>query len=267
MDRTSLPNGVPLVSVVTPMFNAANHIALAYDSLATQACQDWEWLVVDDASTDGGPALVTDLADRDPRVRLVSAPKNVGAGVARNLGIESSRGRLIAFLDADDVWRPFKLDTQLAYMQTTQAYFTFTGFWYMPSSGQMDGTVVHVPHELTYREALKNTTILTSTVMIDTLRVTKDQLRFPDLRRGQDTALWWHLLRTVGPAVGLDESLTGYRQNPDSLSANRVKALKRTWALYRDVEGIPLGRSAWYFAHYVLRATARRRGRITVRFS
>jgi teichuronic acid biosynthesis glycosyltransferase TuaG len=256
--------GTPLVSVITPNFNGARHLDSTRAALQQQEVQDWEWLVVDDGSTDGSVELVAAWSASDARIHLLRAPSNAGAGPARNLGTAHSRGRYVAFLDADDVWEESKLREQLAFMEASGALFSYTSFRYMPETGGAAGVIAKVPQRMRYRDALKNTAILTSTVMIDTHGIQRSEIEFPDVRRGQDTALWWRLLRTYGPASGVQRPLTGYRQNPGSLSAHRGTALRRTWFLYREVERLSRPRAAWCFINYVWNAVRRRGGRVRV---
>ena len=93
----------PRISVIVPLYNKAPYVRRALDSISRQTFSDLEVIVVDDGSTDEGPALVS--AYGDERVRIV-AQVNLGPGAARNRGIERARGELIAFLDADDEWLP-----------------------------------------------------------------------------------------------------------------------------------------------------------------
>jgi glycosyltransferase involved in cell wall biosynthesis len=98
------------VSVVIPAFNAAAYLGGAIDSVLAQTSRDLEVIVVDDGSSDGTPALA---ARYDSPVRWLRQD-NRGVAAARNRGIAESRGRFVAFLDADDLWRPEKLERQLA---------------------------------------------------------------------------------------------------------------------------------------------------------
>jgi GT2 family glycosyltransferase len=93
----------PRLSVIIPLYNKAPHVRRALDSVAAQTFTDFEAIVVDDGSTDGGARAVAEFAD--PRFRLVSQ-RNAGPGAARNRGIREARGELLAFLDADDEWLP-----------------------------------------------------------------------------------------------------------------------------------------------------------------
>lgn len=92
-----------LVSIIVPSFNKRNFLELMWNSVRTQTDGRWELLVVDDASTDGSPELLRDLAGHDERVRIIVLPENAGANRCRNRGIQEARGAYVIFLDADDV--------------------------------------------------------------------------------------------------------------------------------------------------------------------
>lgn len=107
---------LPLVSVIIPAYNAAQHLPQALDSALGQTWRHLEVIVVDDGSTDATSDIVQTAAARDPRVRLIRQA-NAGVGAARNTGIHAARGRYIAPLDADDLWAPRKLELQVAEME------------------------------------------------------------------------------------------------------------------------------------------------------
>jgi glycosyltransferase involved in cell wall biosynthesis len=97
-----------LFSVVIPLYNKSPHIKKAIDSVLAQSYDNFELIVVDDGSTDGGADIVSQIAD--PRIHLVHQ-KNAGVSAARNKGIELAQSDYIAFLDADDYWMPDHLET------------------------------------------------------------------------------------------------------------------------------------------------------------
>jgi len=107
----------PRVSVICIFFQAERFLAEAIDSVLAQHFADFELLLVDDGSTDGGTALAQDYAARDPaKVRYLDHPghANLGMSATRNRGIANTRGSLVTFIDADDVWRPAKLAEQVS---------------------------------------------------------------------------------------------------------------------------------------------------------
>lgn len=105
----------PLVSVVIPLHNGEETIQRTLASVLDQSWSNLEVVVVDDGSTDDGPALVGRCAALDRRVRLVRQA-NAGVAAARNLGARDARGDFLAFVDADDLWAPEKIELQMAAM-------------------------------------------------------------------------------------------------------------------------------------------------------
>lgn len=104
---------MPSVSVIIPTYNRRDFVREAMASVLAQTFQDFELIVVDDGSTDG----TVDVVREFPRARYLSQ-ENRGVSAARNAGVAVSRGELIAFLDADDLWQPQKLATQVAFFAT-----------------------------------------------------------------------------------------------------------------------------------------------------
>ncbi|BAZ09728.1 family 2 glycosyl transferase [Calothrix sp. NIES-4071] len=132
-------NSKPLVSAITIFFNCEKFIEEAIESVLAQTYDNWELLLVDDGSSDGSTAIALQYAQRYPQIRYLEHPnhQNRGMSATRNLGIRNALGEYIAFLDADDVWLPQKLEQQLATMQSqpeadivfgpTQRWYSWTG--------------------------------------------------------------------------------------------------------------------------------------------
>lgn len=252
-------NRAPAVSIITPVYNVEKWIEETLDSVRAQTFPDWELLLVEDCSTDRTVPVIEKYLERtgEDRIRLIRQEKNGGAARARNRGVQEAAGRCIAYVDADDLWEPEKLEHQLAFMEEHGAAFSFTGYEFADEYGKGLGKIVRVPERLDYQEALKNTTIFTSTVMFDTERIPKEELEMPVIK-SEDTALWWRILRRGYLAYGLDENLVKYRRAGKTLSSNKLEAIRRIWNLYRRAEGLSVPRSARYFCYWAVRAVKRR---------
>ena len=248
-----------LVSIIVPVYNAGKWIEDTILSVRSQTYMDWELILVDDGSTDNSVEEIRRfMTDGEDRIRLIDAgAKNCGAAHARNRGVEEAKGRYICYIDADDLWSPDKLEKQLAFMEENDAAFSFTGYEFADESGVGVQKIVRVPKTITYKQALKNTTIFTSTVMFDMDKLTKDDIMMPEVP-SEDTATWWKVLKKTGRAYGLDEQLTLYRRGSGTLSSNKMTAVQRIWNLYRNVEGLGVIYSAYCFVFWAVHAVARR---------
>lgn len=245
------------ISIVVPVYNAGKFLEETIACVRDQTYENWELLLVDDCSTDNSLSLIENWRQKDGRIHPVRQERNQGAARARNRGVAEASGRYIAFLDADDLWVSRKLETELAFMRRRQAAFVFTGYEFADEAGKGLGKVVKVPASLDYRQALKNTTIFTSTTLFDTRLINKELLRMPDIR-SEDTAAWWNILRNGYTAYGLDENLVLYRRSAGTLSSDKLEAVRRIWRLYREAEGLSVIYSAYNFLFYAVRAVLRR---------
>lgn len=260
MEKMSMEKGAEtLVSIIVPIYNIEKYIAETIACVRAQTYENWELLLIEDCSTDNTVSVIERYLEQaaDDRIRLIRQEANVGAARTRNRGLEEAKGRYIAYLDADDLWLPEKLERQLLFMQDKQAAFSFTSYEFADEGGKGTGKVVKVPASLTYREALKNTTIFTTTVIFDTEKISKELLIMPVIK-SEDTALWWKVLRNGYVAYGLNENLVKYRRAGKSLSSNKLEAIRRIWNLYRKAEGMGVISSAYHFCFWAVRAVLRR---------
>lgn len=247
------------ISIIVPVYNAVRFIRETMDCVVAQTYPHWELLLVEDGSSDGTVEEIEKyIAEKcETRIRLIKQPANMGAAKARNRGLKEAKGRFIAYLDADDLWVPEKLEKELAFQQEKKAAFVFTGYEFADEHGNGTGKIVHVPEVLTYKQALSNTTIFTTTVMFDREKIATELLEMPDIK-SEDTALWWKVLRNGYTAYGLNENLARYRRAGKSLSSNKLEAVRRIWNLYRKAEGLGVFRSVWHFCFWAVRAVMRR---------
>lgn len=255
MSREEIILNKPKVSVITPVYNAEKFLSETIESVLNQTNKSFEYLLVDDCSTDYSANIIQEYAKNDSRIKYIKLRENSGAAVARNTGLENATARYIAFIDSDDMWYPEKLEKQLNFMQDENKAFTYTKYERISEEGELLGAP-GFPSKLNYSGLLKNTAIACSTVVID--REVIGDFRMPLVRKGQDTATWLKILKTHDYAYLIDEVLNQYRTRKGSLSSNKTGALKRTWNTYRNIEKLPLPKAAYYFIFYVLNAIKRR---------
>lgn len=236
-----------LVSIIMPAYNSAHMIVSSIDSVRQQDYSHWELLITDDGSTDSTVELVQQLADIDPRISIEVNPVNSGAGFSRNQSINRSKGKYIAFLDADDLWLPNKLSTQVAYMEQTGALFSYTAYQKFSDAGL--GGVIMPPTRVTHHQLLKGCVIGCLTAMYNAEVLGRQTM--PLIRKRQDMGLWLKLLKLCDEAHGIPEVLAQYRTD-SGMSQNKLNAARYQWRLYRDVVGLNLLQCSWYFCWYAV---------------
>lgn len=247
-----------LVSIITPVYNSALYIEETVKSVQRQTYRHWEMLLVDDCSSDNSAEIIKEIAEKDTRIRYIPLDTNSGAAVARNVALENARGQYIAYLDADDIWLPEKLKNQIAFIKLNGVQFSCCDYEKIEADGSTTHKVVHMPKTITYDQLLRNTIIQTVGVIVDLSTVDKDLLVMPNIRRGQDSATWLQMLRCGVKFVGQNEVLAQYRRSPQSLSSNKLKAIKRTWNMYRNVEHLSLVKSCYCLIGWAYHATVKR---------
>lgn len=221
-----------LVSIITPVFNAAQYIEETANSIIAQSYSNWEWLVVDDCSTDDSYKILKDIASKDKRIKLMKNDTNSRAFATRNKGLENVSGKFVAFLDADDLWPADKLELQINFMISNNYFVTYTGFKrFRNIVNEEDAKIVKVPSEATYSKIISNNYIATSTVIINVNEV--GPLRMKDVYY-DDFVLWLELLGKIPFAYGINETLMYYRLSPNSLSRNKIKSAIKVYGIFRN---------------------------------
>lgn len=237
----------PLVSVITPVYNSEKYIADAVNSVLAQTYANWEMIIADDCSTDNTREVIKRFAD--PRIRYIRLEENSGGAVARNVALDAAKGKIIAFLDADDIWKHDKLEKQLKFMLENNIGFSFTAYEIL---GEKKNKIIKVPSSLNYSQFMKNTIIGTLTVMIN--RDIVGDVRLVNIRKDHDSMTWAKILREGHLAYGLNESLAYYRKVEGSISHNKFKAAKNHWNNCRNIEKLPLLKCSYYFFFYAINA-------------
>lgn len=229
-----------LVSIIMPLYNAETYVASAIESVLAQRYKCWELIIVDDCSTDRSVSIVEQYLD--PRIRLIRNESNTGAAGARNLAIEAAKGRWIAFLDSDDLWRKDKLELQLSFMEEKGAALSFTAYNVVDSNCSHITVFSPRKDRYSYDMILRHNSLGCSTVIYDTSFLGKVYMPLEAVKR-EDQACWLSILKTGVDAFCLKECLTEYRINSGSVSHNKASMIKYQWNVYRSVEKLSIIRS------------------------
>ena len=241
------------VSVIIPTYNSGKYIEECINSVINQTYTNLEIIVVDDCSNDNTLSILKKYKDK--RIKLIKLEENKGVSYARNRGIDFSSGEFICFLDSDDYWYLDKIEKQVKFMKDKKCAFSYGSYAYL--RGEKTIHIAKVPSSITYKKALGNTTIFTSTVMFDMKKLKKEDIYQSDVKLGGDSLSWWKVLKLGITAYGINDVLSVYRVGNKSLSSNKIRALKRTWKLYKYLN-IPFIKKVYYFTCYVINAIKRR---------
>ena len=248
----------PLVSIIMPCYNMATYIAESIKSVIAQTYTNWEMLIIDNVSNDNTVEIVKQFCAIDERIRLIQNEQQIGIGPSRNKAIRVAKGRFLAFLDADDIWSPEKLSTQVAFMTEKNVGFSFTSYDCIDEKGDKLQRMIRQSGDMRYHDYLHNTVIGCSTVMLNTDIV--GPVTMPDFRTSEDTATWLDILRKGYCAYSIDKILVSYRIRRQSASSNKFKAACDLWKVYRKQERLPLFKTIGCFSSYAYHALKRRFG-------
>lgn len=227
-----------LVSILIPTFNAEKFIKAAVESVQKQTYENWEMILVDDASTDETVKIIADFAQKDSRIKHYQLQTNSGNGFARNIALEKASGKYIAFLDADDLWFPEKLEKQIQFLKANNLSFTFSFYDCIDDNGNNLNRRVQTPIPLTYKQLFFCNYVGNLTAIYDADFFGKIKLQSSQKR--QDWRLWLTILKQIKTAEAVPESLALYRIRKDSISSSKFKLIKHNFGVYREFHGYNL---------------------------
>lgn len=236
-----------LVSIITPCYNASEFIGQTIESVLAQTYQNFEMIIIDDCSTDNSIDVISKYIRKDNRIKLIKLKNNSGSAVARNIGIKEAKGRYIAFLDSDDLWVPEKLIKQIAFMKTNELLVTYSSYFVIDKNGNITG-VRKARESIKYEDMLKSNHIGNLTGIYDCKLLGKI---YSEKVGHEDYTLWLKVMKIVGKTKGILEPLAMYRQLSNSLSANKIKACKWQWNIYRKFLGLNFVQSCYYLGWYI----------------
>jgi len=234
----------PTISVVIASYNYGHFLPHAIRSVQAQTLQDWECIIVDDASIDNTPEVVAEFMRKDPRIQYIRNAENVGEGRTRNLGNSMARGEFIAVLDADDWWDPEKLESQVDVMHRVPgAILCFTDKVNVSSSMRRMKScdpdwLRNVARGLHLENEIVHSSVLVSRHAVEAVKGYD-----PSLPPAADWDLWLRLMHRFKQAsfVHLHKPLVFYRVHENNMTAN----WRRLTRSERRVLQRGLTRGAW----------------------
>lgn len=217
----------PFVSIITPMYNAEKYILETIQSVLRQTYQNWEMIIVNNKSTDKSKEIVENI--NDGRVKLINLEYNSGGPARpRNIGVQNAQGKYIAFLDADDVWLPEKLEKQINFIQKEDVDIVHTLSNIIDENSIQQGFLNNrrVYNKLKYFFNEKNVLYYTNFININSvLMKTNKQIEFSEdknLVALEDWNYWIDNLQSGLTVKLLEERLLNYRLHSASASSRET---------------------------------------------
>lgn len=225
---TGAGNGSPEVTVLMAVHNGEAHLRPAIDSVLSQTFTNYEFLIIDDGSTDETPAIIASIDDA--RIRMIRNETNIGLAASLNKGLAAAKGRYVARMDADDICQPERLAKQVHFLDahsetvvlgTEMVLFGRDGevaYWRPKTDAQVKAHLLFAP-------PFAHPSVMLRKTFLDTHALRYDE----SLPTAQDYDLWERMLRISGAhGANLKEPLLSYRVHDKSISTAKLKEQRKT---------------------------------------
>lgn len=243
-------NKSPFVSIITPCFNAENSISETIESVINQTYTNWELIIIDDCSNDKSLDIIQNYAKKDDRIRYFKTDSPSGSpSIPRNIGLDNANGDYIAFLDADDIWLPEKLDRQIGYAKPNDYQFIYSNYEKINSIGERSNRIITLPKKSTFWDVIETCTIPCLTVLLHANVI--GNTRFRPIEK-EDFAFWLDILKKNVVAYNCNETLALYREQNKSRSSNKFNMIKSQWKFLRHIEGVKPFVASYFMCIYLI---------------
>jgi teichuronic acid biosynthesis glycosyltransferase TuaG len=221
------------VSVIMPYFKKKSFFKEAYYSALNQGVKNLEIIIIYDDEDHSDISYIREIINNRNNTILIINKKNFGAGISRNLGINKAKGKYIAFLDCDDIWKKNKLKCQLNFMKNNNLDISYTSYSVIDKSGYALYSV-KIKNEMTYKDFLRSCDIgLTTVVMKKSIF---DNFNFNNIKTKEDYLLWLQLSKSNYKFIGIKKILSSWRVNKNSLSNNIIQRISDSFRIYYQFE-------------------------------
>jgi len=233
-----------LVSVIVPYFKKKNYIQKTLNSVSNQTYKNLEILIIYDDKDTADLKLLKKLQKKDKRIKIIINKNTLGAGLSRNVGIKDAKGKYIAFIDSDDLWKKNKIKFQLKFMLKNDLKICHSAYEVIDLKNKIKNVRKSKTYS-NYNQLLKSCDIGLSSVMVYRKVFSKD-LIFPNLTTKEDFVLWLKLLKN-GYIIGyIDKNLTSWRNLDNSLSSSNLQKLKDGFKVYNIYMKFNIVKSFYY---------------------
>ena len=234
---------MPIVSIILPYYRKINYIKKTINSILNQSFKDFEIILIYDDENLKDLHIIEKNYKKNPKIKIIKNSKNMGAGISRNIGIKHAKGKIIAFIDADDLWLPDKLDKQTKFMQENNFDFTFCNYEKIISTKKKIKVKSSKP-TLSYIDLLKSNEIGLSTVQLSKA-IILDEL-FPPLKTKEDYVAWLKITKNNVYAHNFPHNLVIWNKTKDSLSSNFFQKISDGLKVFRKYEKFNFLKSLYY---------------------
>jgi len=219
-----------LVSIIIPYFKKKNYIKSTIKSILKQKFQNFEILIIYDDEDKSDLTFLNQIKKSDKRIRIIINNKNIGAGLSRNKAIRNCKGKFIAFIDADDLWKSEKLQKQILFMKKKNINISHTSYSIIDKWNKKIS--FRKARDLTFDDLTKSCDVGLSTVVLKKKILKKDY--FVNLRTKEDYVLWLKLSKRGYKFYALKQNLVSWRSTSESLSSSTLQKLLDGYRVYRN---------------------------------
>ncbi len=238
-----------LVSIITPLYNGERFIGSTIESVIAQTYSNWEMWVVNDGSKDHSEEIVKLYVASDPRIKYVKQP-NRGSASARNNGIRQCNGQYIALLDADDLWEPDFLSSQISFMQEKNGIVVHSSYKRINEEGKEILRPYHAKRVVSVKDMQMTNHIACLTGLYDSSKYGKIYLREELKSIRDDYAYWLDIVKLAGHSYGNERVLARYRVMSNSTTGKKIKLIKAQYSFYRNFQGFNPFKSLIYTLYW-----------------
>ena len=219
-----------LVSIIIPFYKKKEYIFKTVNSILNQSYTNYEIIIVYDDEDLSDFDYLKELFKSINKIRMIKNLQNIGAGLSRNKGIVNARGKFIAFLDADDIWKKHKLKNQINFMKKKNLKFTHTSYEVIDKNDKVLGERISRNFEKV-DDLIKSCDIGLSTVIIKK-EIIDHQTKFPNLKTKEDFVLWLKILQKNISISYFNQTLSSWRKLDNSLSSSVIQKLLDAFKVY-----------------------------------